>query len=108
MLPSAAVPPVPSLKEQLVRESCSMVRHLVTNGVRVPPSVVNAVEEFETALENGRRIDMTALSGAHERLARLVAPAKPGLHILKVVMGQDGLDFEAAGQAGLHYNVTIR
>ena len=39
----------------------------------------------------------------------VVAPGKPGPHILKVVMGeQDGLDFEATGQGPLHYNIQVR
>lgn len=55
-----------------------MVRHLTTDGTRVPAPLVNAVEQFETASTHGRRVDMVALASAHERLSRLVAPAKPG------------------------------
>jgi len=78
------MPPVPpssavlSLKEQLIQESCSMVRHLVTNGTRVPAQLVHTIDQFEMASEQGRRVDVVALAAAHERLARLVAPAKPG------------------------------
>lgn len=91
MPPTSSAPPVPSLKEQLVRESCSMVRRLVTNGVRVPPSVVQAADDFETALAHGRPIDMTALAGTHERLSRLVAPARPGtLYLLDQGVHQRG------------------
>lgn len=83
--------PVPTLKEQLVRETCSMVRHLVTSGTRVPPSFVQAAEQFETALEQNRPIDMSALASVHERLARLVAPAKPGtLYLLDYNVQQKG------------------
>ncbi|HST58050.1 MAG TPA: hypothetical protein VLK84_05175, partial [Longimicrobium sp.] len=82
---------MPSLKEQLVRESCSMVRRLVTNGVRVPPSVIQATDDFEMALEHRKPIDMTALAGTHERLARLVAPARPGtLYLLDDSFHQQG------------------
>lgn len=91
MPPTASAPSVPSLKEQLVRESCSMVRRLVTNGVRVPPSVIQAADDFETALHDGVPIDMTALAGTHERLSRLVAPAKPGtLYLLDDNFHQQG------------------
>lgn len=69
---------VPALKEQLVRESCSMVRHLMTDGRRVPPQVVQAADGFEAALEQDQPIDIAALAATHERLSRLVAPAKPG------------------------------
>lgn len=55
-----------------------MVRHLTTDGTRVPAQLVNAVDQFETAAAQGRRVDMVALAAAHERLSRLVAPAKPG------------------------------
>jgi hypothetical protein len=78
MPPTSASAAVPSLKEQLVQETCSMARHLVTNGLRVPPSLIQAADGFETALEKGKPIDMAALAGTHERLSRLVAPAKPG------------------------------
>lgn len=73
-----ALLPPPSLKEQLVRESCAMARQLVGSGTRVPPVLIKSADHFETALEQKRPIDMVALAGTHERLARLVAPAKPG------------------------------
>jgi hypothetical protein len=90
--------PVPSLKEQMVRESCSMVRHLVTNGVRAPATVIQAAEQFETALEHKRPIDMAALAGTHERLSRLVAPAKPGtLYLLDTSFHQLGIEASSLG-----------
>ncbi|WP_420130052.1 hypothetical protein [Longimicrobium sp.] len=86
---TSAAPPVPSLKEQLVRESCAMVRHLITNGTRVPASVVQAADQFESALERGQPVDMVTLASTHERLSRLVAPAKPGtLHLLDYDVAQ--------------------
>jgi hypothetical protein len=92
---TSAAPPVPSLKEQLVRESCSMARHLATNGIRVPPGLIQATEQFESALEKNQPIQMTALASTHERLARLLAPAKPGTLLL--------LDesYQQAGQTSL-------
>lgn len=90
-----ASPDVPSLKEQLVREACSMVRHLVTNGTRVPAQLVKSADQFEAASAQGRHVDMAALASVHERLSRLVAPAKPGTLYL--------LDdrFHQAGQSSL-------
>lgn len=94
--------PVPSLKEQLVRESCSMARRLVTNGVRVPPSLIQGADGFEVALERGKPIDITALAGTHERLARLVAPAKPGtLYLLDYNTHQRGKDPSSLGPVKL-------
>ena len=94
--------PVPSLKEQLVRESCSMVRRLVTNGARVPPSLIQAADGFEVALERGKPIDITVLAGTHERLARLVAPAKPGtLYLLDYNTHQRGKDPSSLGPVKL-------
>lgn len=74
----SSIQPVPTLKEQLVREACSMVRRLLASGTRVPPSLVQASERFESALVQNRPVDMMALASTHERLSRLVAPAKPG------------------------------
>jgi hypothetical protein len=72
-----------------------MVRHLTTDGTRVPAQLVNAVEQFETASAQGRRVDMVALASAHERLSRLVAPAKPGtLYLLDD-------SFQVAGKSSL-------
>jgi hypothetical protein len=88
--PSAAAP-VPSLKEQLVRESSSMARRLVTNGNRVPSALIQSTEQFETALAQNQPIQMAALASTHERLARLAAPAKPGtLYLLDVNYQQAG------------------
>jgi hypothetical protein len=102
MPPTSSVPSVPSLKEQLVRESCSMVRRLVTNGVRVPPSVIQATDDFESALEHRRPIDMTALAGTHERLSRLVAPARPGtLYLLDTSFHQQGIGASSLGPVKL-------
>ena len=84
-------PPVPSLKEQLVREACSMARRLVTNGARVPPALIQSTDQFEAALAAKKPIDMVALAGTHERLSRLVAPAKPGtLYLLDINYHQKG------------------
>ncbi|HLM69296.1 MAG TPA: hypothetical protein VK358_17280 [Longimicrobium sp.] len=91
MPPTPSSVSIPSLKEQLVRESSAMVRQLVGNGIRVPPAVIHAADQFETALEQKKPIDVIALAGTHERLARLVAPAKPGtLYLLDANAQQRG------------------
>jgi hypothetical protein len=91
-------PPVPSLKEQLVRESCAMVRHLVTNGTRVPPAVIQSADQFEAALEQKQAIDVAALAATHERLSRLVAPSKPGtLYLLDYSFHQQGRNASSLG-----------
>lgn len=101
-MPPTSSPPVPTLQEQLVRESCSMVRRLVSSGSRVPPSLIQAAEGFERALEHRRPIDITALAGTHERLSRLVAPAKPGtLYLLDVSFHQQGQNPSSLGPVKL-------
>jgi hypothetical protein len=68
-----------------------MVRHLVTNGTRVSPQVVQTADQFETALAQNQPIDIAALAATHERLSRLVAPAKPGtLYLLDDSFHQAG------------------
>lgn len=102
MPPQPASADVPSLKEQLVRESCSMARRLVTNGVRVPPTLIQAADQFEAALSARKPIDMVALAGTHERLSRLVAPAKPGtLYLLDVNFHQRGATASSLGPVKL-------
>lgn len=98
-MPSTSfAPPVPSLKEQLVREACAMVRHLVTNGTRVPPAVIQSTDQFEAALEQNQTIDVAALAATHERLSRLVAPSKPGtLYLLDYGFHQQGRGASSLG-----------
>jgi hypothetical protein len=63
----------------------------MTDGRRVPPQVVQAADQFETALEKNQPIDIAALAATHERLSRLVAPAKPGtLYLLDDSFHQAG------------------
>lgn len=92
MSPKTASPPsAPSLREQMIGECSAMVRHMVGNGIRVPTPIVQATDQFETALAQNRPVDMAALASAHERLARLVSPAKPGtLALLEVSPAGDG------------------
>jgi hypothetical protein len=102
-MPSASpVAPAPTLKEQLVRESCAMARHLVTNGARVPSSLIQAVDQFEQALAQNKPVNMVAVAGTHERLARLVAPAKPGtLHLLDGDINLAGREASSLGPVKL-------
>ena len=68
-----------------------MLRHLLSNGVKVPAGIAQSVSEMEHALAQGGRIDLAALATAHERLARLVAPARPGtIYIMDRVYHRPG------------------
>lgn len=79
-----------------------MVRRLVTSGSRVPPSVIQAADGSERALQQGRPIDITALAGTHERLSRLVSPAKPGtLYLLDHGFHQQGREPSSLGPVKL-------
>jgi hypothetical protein len=79
-----------------------MVRRLITNGVRVPASLVHATDQFEAALERNGPIDMAALAGAHERLSRLVAPARPGtVYLLDLRFHQQGRERSSLGPIAL-------
>lgn len=79
-----------------------MARRLVTNGVRVPPGLVQAADQYETALAQGKPIEMASLAGTHERLARLVAPAKPGtLYLLDDSVHQRGGEPSSLGPVKL-------
>ena len=55
-----------------------MVRHLASNGKRVPPALVQSAAGLEAALNAGQPVDLGAAATTHERLARLVSPARPG------------------------------
>jgi hypothetical protein len=68
-----------------------MARRLVTNGIRVPPGLIQDTDQFESALARNEPIQMAALASTHERLARLASPAKPGtLYLLDVNYHQAG------------------
>lgn len=67
-----------SLQEQLVLESCSMVRYLASQGSRVPPQTLQAIAGYDTLNAAGQPVDLSRLASAHDQLSRLVAPARPG------------------------------
>lgn len=69
----------PGLRDQLLRESTEMVRYALSSGTRVPAAVVETVERAR-AVDDGS--DLAALAVAHERLAKLVAPATPRALVL--------------------------
>lgn len=71
--------PEPGLRDQILRECTEMVRHALSSGMRVAPSLVETVERGRTVADAS---DLSALTGAHERLAKLVAPATPGALVL--------------------------
>lgn len=76
-MPTQSGPSTPTLADQLVSESCSMVRHLVGKGLRAPAALVQAAAGFESARAAGQPIDVARVASVHEKLARLVAPASP-------------------------------
>ncbi|MEW5926445.1 MAG: hypothetical protein AB1941_03055 [Gemmatimonadota bacterium] len=77
--PSHARPP--GLRDQVLRECAEMVRYALSSGKRVPASLVGAVETALAAPASGAS-DLAALAAAHERLAKLVAPATPQALVL--------------------------
>jgi hypothetical protein len=54
-----------------------MVRHLLGKGLRAPAALVQSAAEFEAAHAAGQPIALAKLASAHEKLAKLVAPASP-------------------------------
>ncbi|HEX8272699.1 MAG TPA: hypothetical protein VF615_08595 [Longimicrobiaceae bacterium] len=71
----------PGLRDQVLRECAEMVRYALSSGKRVPASLVGAVETALAAPAAGAS-DLPALAAAHERLAKLVAPATPQALVL--------------------------
>jgi hypothetical protein len=69
----------PGLRDQILRECTEMVRYALSSGMRVAPSLVETVERGRTVADGS---DLSALTGAHERLAKLVAPATPRALVL--------------------------
>lgn len=76
-MPTNAGPSAPTLQDQLVDESCSMVRYVVGKGMRAPAALVQAAASFELERNAGQAPNIAALASVHERLAKLVAPASP-------------------------------
>ncbi len=73
--------PEPGLRDQILRECTEMVRYALSSGTRVSTALVETVETARTAPAPGGA-DLAALAGAHERLAKLVAPATPRALVL--------------------------
>ncbi|HEX2190662.1 MAG TPA: hypothetical protein VHG51_17260, partial [Longimicrobiaceae bacterium] len=78
---SARHPAGPGLRDQIVRECTEMVRYALASGMHVPPALVQAVEAARAAAP-ADGADLPALTGAHGRLAKLVAPATPRALVL--------------------------
>jgi hypothetical protein len=70
----------PGLRDQVLRECAEMVRYALSSGKRVPALLVGSVETALTAPAG--TADLAALAAAHERLAKLVAPATPQALVL--------------------------
>lgn len=71
----------PGLREQVLRECTEMVRYALSSGIRVSAGLVETVDAARIAPPAGTS-DLAALAGAHERLAKLVAPATPRALVL--------------------------
>lgn len=71
----------PGLRDQILRECTEMVRYALASGMQVPASLVQTVERARTAAAADGS-DVPALTGAHDRLAKLVAPATPRALVL--------------------------
>ena len=75
MSPSTAHRPE-TLHGELVHECVAMTRYLLSSGAGVPADLVAQVGAY--ALAEGGRADAGSLASVHQRLVRLVHPAKPG------------------------------
>jgi hypothetical protein len=71
----------PGLRDQILRECTEMVRYALSSGTRVSAALVETVDAARAAPPAGTS-DLGALAGAHERLAKLVAPATPRALVL--------------------------
>jgi len=71
----------PGLRDQVLRECTEMVRYALSSGTRVSAALVETVDAARAAPPAGAS-DLAALAGAHERLAKLVAPATPRALVL--------------------------
>jgi hypothetical protein len=69
-------------REQILDEAVEMLRHAFASGIRVPTATVEAVDRAQAADLHAPDFDLRALAAAHERLARLVAPASPGTLVM--------------------------
>jgi hypothetical protein len=77
-----------SLYEEIAAECGAMVRFALGHGQRVPPPVVEIV--VAALGEGGEQPSILALTSAHHRLARIVAPAEPhSLRLLQQRLGED-------------------
>ncbi len=87
-----------SLKEQLVLECTAMAKHAFASGLQVPGKVLRVLDAFTVTggsppgEPGGGSSDSLPLNQAHERLVKIVEPAKPRTILL--------MDNEA-GQPGL-------
>jgi hypothetical protein len=77
-----SIPKTLTTRTQILDEAVEMVRHAFASGIRVPSATVEAVDRAQAADLHAADFDLRALVAAHERLARLVAPASPGTLVL--------------------------
>jgi len=68
---------------QLDAETEAMARYALAAGIAIPPAIIQTIDHHK-----GNPNDRVALSSAHNQLAKLVAPAKPGT--IRVLEDQKG------------------
>ncbi|HEX6039494.1 hypothetical protein [Longimicrobium sp.] len=75
-MPSSTAHPPETLHGELVNECVAMTRYLLASGAGVPADLVAQVDACSSA--SGGPADAASLANVHQRLVRLVHPAKPG------------------------------
>lgn len=73
---SSTAHPAGTLAGELVHECVAMIRYLLSSGAGVPADLVAQVDAWTST--GARPADGASLANVHQRLVRLVHPAKPG------------------------------
>jgi hypothetical protein len=75
----SSTPHILPLREQLVKESSAMAKHAFTSGLVVPGGITQVLERYAAEiLDKTKELsELKPLITVHERLARIVEPAKP-------------------------------
>ncbi len=76
-MPSSTAHPPGTLYGELVQECVAMTRHLLASGRGVPADLVAQVDAYAST-QGGPLADAGSLASVHQRLVRLVHPARPG------------------------------
>jgi hypothetical protein len=89
-----------ALREQVLHECIAMTRYALASGMAVPPALVNTIENARFAPAD-KPMDMTAITRAHDQLAKLVAPATPRALLVMGDEHEHGSRLSWAGSVGL-------